>query len=232
MSLALLINPFLSAFVATIYVIGQLFYSAAASLSRTVFCTLQFLLLNFCRHWSCSKNSLTFDAHISTVYVNKCLVQQRYGITTLDFKVNRFIRLNGTVLLTSLNNFTKSVVKRREFAIAWTSISNISNDSSFRLVPWEFNEEDKMVVTLLIFVSHNTPSIFLAEGGFHFHSIHSPPWSLMKSLIFCYSISTKTFLNLEEAPRKWLLLSDLRSVMFNLWPTYPHKCKMNESVFS
>ena len=41
------------------------------------------------------------------------------GITTLDFKVSRFIGLSGIMLLTSLN---KSVVKGREFTIASTSI--------------------------------------------------------------------------------------------------------------
>ena len=53
------------------------------------------------------------------------------GITTLDFKVNRFIRLSGIMLLTSLN---KSVVKGHEFAIASASVSKVHNDSSFRLV--------------------------------------------------------------------------------------------------
>ena len=45
-----LLSPFLSAFVATIFAIGQLFHSAVASLSRTISPTLQFLLmvLHFC----------------------------------------------------------------------------------------------------------------------------------------------------------------------------------------
>ena len=47
MSLTLLTNPFLSAFFATIFVIDQLFHSAAASLSRTTSPTLQFLLMVF-----------------------------------------------------------------------------------------------------------------------------------------------------------------------------------------
>ena len=41
------------------------------------------------------------------------------GITTLDFKVSRFVGLSGIMLLTSIN---KSVVKGREFTIASTSI--------------------------------------------------------------------------------------------------------------
>ena len=51
MSLTFLTNPFLSAFVATIFAIGQLFHSAA-SLSRTISPTLEFLLMvfHFCRH--------------------------------------------------------------------------------------------------------------------------------------------------------------------------------------
>ena len=57
------------------------------------------------------------------------------GITALNFKVGRFIGLNGIMLLTSLN---KSVVKGREFIISSTSISKVRNDSSFRLVPWVF----------------------------------------------------------------------------------------------
>ena len=120
------------------------------------------------------------------------------GITTLDFKVSRFIGLSGIMLLASLN---KSVVKGREFTIASTSISKVHNDSSFRLVPWVFNKEVKIVLAILIYHSH-TPPILLAEGGFRFHSIHSPLWSLMKSLIFCWFISVKAFLNLEEAPTK------------------------------
>ena len=116
------------------------------------------------------------------------------GITNLYFKVSRFIGLSGIMLLTSLN---KSVVKGREFTITSTSISKVCNGSSFRLVPWVFNKEVKIVLALLVCFSH-MPPILLAEGGFHFHSIHSPPLSLMKSLIFCWSISAKTFLNLEE----------------------------------
>ena len=46
-SLTLLTNPFSSVFVATIFDIGQLFCSAAASLSRTISPTLQFLLMVF-----------------------------------------------------------------------------------------------------------------------------------------------------------------------------------------
>ena len=53
------------------------------------------------------------------------------GITTLDFKVNRFIGLSEIMLLASLN---KSVGKGREFTIASTLISKVCNDSSFRLV--------------------------------------------------------------------------------------------------
>ena len=67
------------------------------------------------------------------------------GITTLDFKVNRFIGLSGIMLLTSLD---KSVVKGREFTIAFTLISKVSNDSSFRLVSWVFNKEVKIVLAL------------------------------------------------------------------------------------
>ena len=44
------------------------------------------------------------------------------GITSLDFKVSRFIGLSGIMLSTSLN---KSVVKGREFTIASTSISKV-----------------------------------------------------------------------------------------------------------
>ena len=105
----------------------------------------------------------------------------RGGITTLDFKVNRFIGLSGITLLASLN---KSVVKGCEFTTASTSISKVCNDLSFRLVPWVFNKEVEMVLALLICLSH-TPPILLAEGGFCFYSIHSPPLSLMKSLITC-----------------------------------------------
>ena len=54
----------------------------------------------------------------------------------------------------------------------------------------------------------------------------------MKSLIFCWSISEKAFLNLEEAPKKLVPLSDLRSLMFPLRPMNLHQHKMNESVFS
>ena len=53
------------------------------------------------------------------------------GITTLDFKVSRFIGLSGIMLLTSLLN--KSVAKGRDFTIASTSISKVHNDLSFRL---------------------------------------------------------------------------------------------------
>ena len=134
------------------------------------------------------------------------------SITTLDFKVSRFIGLNSIMLLTSLN---KSVVKGREFTITSPSISKVHNNSSFRLVPWVFNKEVKIVLALLICLSH-TPPILLADGGFSFHSIHSPPLSLMKSLIFSWSISAKAFLNLEEAPTKLLPLSDLRGLMFPL----------------
>ena len=73
-----------------------------------------------------------------------------------------------------------------------------------------FQKEIKIVLAL-IYLSH-TPPILLAEGGFHFHNIHSPPLSLMKSLIFCWSISAKAFLNSEETPSKLLPLSDLRSL--------------------
>ena len=44
------------------------------------------------------------------------------GITSLDFKVSRFIGLSGIMLSTLLN---KSVVKGREFTIASTSISKV-----------------------------------------------------------------------------------------------------------
>ena len=149
------------------------------------------------------------------------------GITTLDFKFNRFIGLSGIMLLASLN---KSLVKGREFTIASTSISKVCNDSSFGLVPWVFNNKVKMVLALIC-LSH-TPPILLAEDGFPFHSIHSPPLSLIKSLILCWSISAKAFLNSEEAPTKLLPLSDLKSLMFPLRPTNLRKHKMNESVFS
>ena len=122
------------------------------------------------------------------------------GIPTLYFKLNRFIGLSVITLLTSLD---KSVVKRLEFTTASTSISKVRNDSSLRLVPWVFNEEVKIVHSLLICFSHTRP-ILLAEGGFCFRSIHSPPLSLMKSLILCCSISAKAFLNSEEAPTKLL----------------------------
>ena len=135
------------------------------------------------------------------------------GITTLDFKVNRFIGLSGIMLLTSLN---KSVVKGCEFTIASTSISKVRNDSSFRLVPWV------LVLALLICLSH-TPPTLLAEGGFRFHSIHSPPL-----LVLSWSISAKAFLISEEAPTKILPLSDLRSLMVLLRPTNLRKHKMNE----
>ena len=128
------------------------------------------------------------------------------GITTLDFKVNRFIGLSGIMLLASLN---KSVVKGREFKITSTSISKVCKDSSFRLAPWIFNKEVKMVLALLICLSH-IPPILLAEDGLHFHSIHSPPLSLVKSMILCWSISAKAFRNSEEAPTKLLPLSDLK----------------------
>ena len=59
MSLTLLTNPFLSAFFATIFVIDQLSHSAAASLSRTISLTLQFLLMvfHFYRYWSVTRTS-------------------------------------------------------------------------------------------------------------------------------------------------------------------------------
>ena len=95
--------------------------------------------------------------------------------------VNRFIGLSGITLLTSLN---KSVVQGRESTIASTSISKVRSDSSFRLLLlWLFNKEVKIVLALLICLSHTLP-ILLAEGGFRLHSIHSPPLSLMKSLSF------------------------------------------------
>ena len=103
------------------------------------------------------------------------------GIAALDFKVTKCIGWSGFSLLTSLN---KSFVKGREFTIASTSISKVRNDSSFRLVPMVFNQEVKIGLAFLICLSH-TPPILLAESGFRFHSIHSPPLSLMKSLIFC-----------------------------------------------
>ena len=53
----------------------------------------------------------------------------------------------------------------------------------------------------------------------------------MKSLIFCWSISAKAFLNSKEAPTKLLPLSDLRSLMFPLRPINLRKHKMNESLF-
>ena len=71
------------------------------------------------------------------------------GITTLDFKVSRFIGLSGIMLLTSLN---KSVVKGREFTISATSISKVRNDSPFGLVPWVFDKELKISLALLICV--------------------------------------------------------------------------------
>ena len=150
------------------------------------------------------------------------------GITALDFKVSRFIGRSGFSLLTSLN---KSFVKRREFTVASTSISKVRNNSSFRLVPMVFNKEVKIVLALLICLSHTPPKL-MAEGGFRFHSIHSSPLSLMKSLIFCWSISVKASLNSEEVPTKLLPLSDLRSLMFPLRPINLRKRKMNESVFS
>ena len=61
----------------------------------------------------------------------------------VDFKVNRFIGLSGIMLLASLN---KSLVKGHEFTIASTSISKVCNDSSFRLVPWVFNKEVKIIL--------------------------------------------------------------------------------------
>ena len=97
------------------------------------------------------------------------------GTTTLVFKVSRFIGLSGIMLLTSLNKF---FVKGREFTVAFTLISKVRNDSSFRLVPSVFNKEVKIVLARLICVSH-TPPILLAEGGIHFHRIYSPLLSLM-----------------------------------------------------
>ena len=103
------------------------------------------------------------------------------GITTLDFKASRFIRLSGIMLLTSPN---KSAVKGREFTITSTSISKVRHDTSFRLVPWVFNKDVKIVLAFLTYLFY-TPPILLAEGGLRFDSIHSPPLALMKSLIFC-----------------------------------------------
>ena len=71
------------------------------------------------------------------------------GITTLDFKVSRFIGLSGIMLLTSLN---RSVVKGREFTISSTSISEVRNDPPFGLVSWVFNKEVKISLALLIFL--------------------------------------------------------------------------------
>ena len=68
-------------------------------------------------------------------------------ITTLDFRVSRFIGLSGIMLLTSLN------CCERMCTIASTSISKVCNDSSFRLVPWVFNR-GQIVLALLIYLSH------------------------------------------------------------------------------
>ena len=73
------------------------------------------------------------------------------GITTLEFKANRSTELSEIMLLTSLN---KLIVKGCEYTIATTSISKVYNDSSFRLVAWVFNKKDKMVLALLICLSH------------------------------------------------------------------------------
>ena len=66
MGLTLLTNPFSSVTVATIFAIGQLFRSAA-SLSRTVSPTLQFLLMvfHFCQHWSVARTSFLHLLQIS-----------------------------------------------------------------------------------------------------------------------------------------------------------------------
>ena len=59
MSLTLLTNQFLSAFVTTIFAIGQLYRCAAVSLRRTISPTFQFFLMvfHFFRHWSVARTS-------------------------------------------------------------------------------------------------------------------------------------------------------------------------------
>ena len=69
--------------------------------------------------------------------------------------INRFKQTeSGIVYLTSLH---KLVVKWREFTFALSSISNMRNNSSFMLVPWVFNKGDKMVLAILICLSHAPP---------------------------------------------------------------------------
>ena len=150
------------------------------------------------------------------------------GITTLDFKVNSFIRLSGIMLLASLN---KSVVKGREFAIASASVSKVHNDSSFRLVLWVFNKEDKMLLPLLIYFSHPILDHFcwLKVDFVHTASIHHYcPHEIIDHLLvhFC-----KSFFKFRRSSDKIMSLSDLRSLMFPLQPINLHKHKMSKSIF-
>ena len=148
---------------------------------------MQELFISICFEtlWRCA-------APCSTVYNNVlCSKNYRGRISTLEFKLNRFIGLSRIVLLTSLN---KLAVKGGEFTIALTSISKVRNDSSFRLVSWVFNKEEKTVLALLICFSY-TPHISLTAGRFCLHSIHSPTLSLMEILILCWLTSVKAFLN-------------------------------------
>ena len=61
-SLMLMTNSFLWVFIATIFAVTQLLCSAFASMSRTIYLSLKFLLMefHFCRHWYVTGFDLTF----------------------------------------------------------------------------------------------------------------------------------------------------------------------------
>ena len=95
------------------------------------------------------------------------------GITIFDFIERRFIGLSGIRLVTSL---ILSVANRRESTVASISTSSVCNDSSVRLPPWIFNKEVRITLALRICRSQTLPFL-LANGGFRFQLIHSPPCS-------------------------------------------------------
>ena len=136
-------------------------------------------------------------------------------------------RESGTWLWTSL---TVSAVIARELTIASTSI-NVCGDSLFKLLPGVFKSVVRIVLAVLIYRSQ-TPSMWLALGGFLIHISQSPTCVCRYCDNWLWYISWKAFQSSLMAPKKLVLLSDLIRRMLPRLPINLLNKGIKESVFN
>ena len=208
-------SPSSSLFVFSILAIGHLFW-ITSSRTKTISPTSKFHLVwfHFSLVWSVANTSFphyvqnSFDKcwtchHCFLQYMSSFWKVPGGGITTLVFEVSSCIGLNGIILLTSPMD---SPVIGPELIIPSTSTNNVQRDSLLWLSPWFLSIAERILLADWICRSH-TPPMLLAMGRLCFQLIHTPPNSIMKSLILFSSILPNAFLSSILAPTKLVLLS-------------------------